>query len=90
MTNVECVGCSEQFDQDEKFQTSEFATDEYCKYCSYNAHEQALLENGLDPDDVKKEMEDWKIVVTVQDLVRKRGVYWKWIRDLSNTGDVEQ
>ena len=60
MTNVECVGCSEQFDQDEKFQRSEFATDEYCKYCSYNAHEQALLENGLDPHDVKLEMEDWK------------------------------
>jgi hypothetical protein len=60
MTIVQCVGCHKLFDEDEKFQRSDFATDEYCKYCSYNTHEQALIENGLDLDDVKKEMEEWK------------------------------
>jgi hypothetical protein len=56
MNNVKCIGCSEQFDQDEKFQRSEFATDEYCKYCSYNSHEEKQM---LKPMTQKEQENYW-------------------------------
>lgn len=55
----ECVGCEIQFNDKEDFKRSEFATDSYCKDCSYRAHEQGLRENGVDEKDITKEMKEW-------------------------------
>lgn len=54
----ECVSCGKQYDDDEAFFRSEFATDEYCMSCSEDAHRSALYENGLDAEYIEKEMKD--------------------------------
>ena len=55
----ECVGCGNKYDDDKDFARSEFATDTYCKDCTYRAHEQALRENGLDEKSIATEMKTW-------------------------------